>query len=119
MAVVDADSGKLIATLPIGDGPDAAGFDPEAKLAFSSNGDGSLTVVAERANDKYEVVQDLRTEQGARTMTLDTKTHAIYLSAAKLGPPPAPTVQNPTPPKHPTAVAGSFHVIMATPAQSR
>ena len=119
MAVVNADSGKLITTLPIGDGPDAAGFDPEAKLAFSSNGDGSLTVIAERAKDKYEVVQDLHTEQGARTMTLDVKTHAIYLSAAKLGPPPAPSAQNPTPPKHPTAVAGTFHVIVVTPAHGR
>jgi uncharacterized protein YjiK len=61
MAVVDADTGKVITTLPIGAGPDAAAFDPERRLAFSSNGDGTLTVVAERG-DGYAVVQSLRTE---------------------------------------------------------
>lgn len=119
MAVVNADTGKVITTVPIGDGPDAAGFDPKTRLAFSSNGDGTLTVIASTRNDQYSVVQNLRTEEGARTMTLDTKTHAVYLSAAKLGPPPVPTPQNPTPPKHPTAVAGTFHVIVARPVQSK
>ncbi len=112
MAIIDADTGRLIATLPSGDGPDAAGFDPGTKLAFSSNGDGTLTVVGDKGNDHYVVVQTLRTEEGARTMTLDPYTHDIYLSAAKLGPPPSPTAQNPTPPKHPTAVAGTFHVLV-------
>ena len=118
MAVVDAGTGKLIATPPIGSGPDAAAFDPQTKLAFSSNGDGTLTVVADRG-DRYTVIQNLRTEDGARTMTLDTENHHIYLSAAKLGPPPAPTTENPNPPKHPTAIAGSFHVLVAIPTISR
>jgi streptogramin lyase len=115
MAVVNAETGKVITTLPIGDGPDAAGFDPQTKLAFSSNGDGTLTVVKELANDKYVVLQNLATESGARTMTVDTNTHAVYLSAAKLGPPPAPTPQNPNPPKHPTAIDGTFKVLVASP----
>ncbi len=114
MAVVDASTGKLISTLPIGDGPDAAGFDPVTKLAFSSGGDGTLTVVGEQG-DGYAVVQNLRTEEGARTMTLDTKSHVVYLSTAKLGPPPVPTVRVPNPPKHPTAIAGTFHVLLASP----
>ena len=118
MAVVDASTGKLVATLPIGDGPDAAGFDPGTKVAFSSNGDGTLTVIGERG-DGYAVVQNLRTEDGARTMTLDTKNHIIYLPTAKLGAPPAPTAQNPNPPKHPTAVAGSFHVLVVSPTIPR
>lgn len=112
MAVVDASTGKVIATLPIGDGPDAAGFDSETKLAFSSNGDGTLTVVAEHG-DGYIVLQNLRTEVGARTMTLDAKTHVVYLPTATLGPPPVPTPQNPNPPKHPTAAAGTFHLLRA------
>ena len=119
MAIVNADTGKVVTTLPSGDGPDAAGFDSGTGLAFSSNGDGTLTVVAERGDDHYTVVQNLITEKGARTMTLDTRTHTVFMSAAKLGPPPAPTAQNPTPPKHPTAVAGSFHVLVATPIGSR
>jgi outer membrane protein assembly factor BamB len=118
MAVMDAGTGKLISTLPIGDGPDAATFDPETRLAFSSNGDGTLTVIAEHG-DGYAVVQNLRTEVGARTMTLDIKNHSIYLPTAKLGPPPAPTAENPNPPKHPTAIAGTFHLIVATPIASR
>jgi len=118
MAVMDAGTGKLISTLPIGDGPDAATFDPETRLAFSSNGDGTLTVIAEHG-DGYAVVQNLRTEVGARTMTLDIKNHSIYLPTAKLGPPPAPTAENPNPPKHPTAVAGTFHLIVVTPIASR
>jgi hypothetical protein len=118
MAVMDAGTGELISTLPIGDGPDAAAFDPETRLAFSSNGDGTLTVIAEHGAG-YAVVQNLRTEVGARTMTLDMKNHGIYLSTAKLGPPPAPTPENPNPPKHPTAVAGTFHLIVATPIASR
>ncbi len=112
MALVDADTGKLVNTLPIGGEPDAAAFDPKTKLAFSSNGDGTLTVIAERGNG-YAVAQNLKTEQGARTMTLDAKTHNVYLSTAKLGPPPIPTPQNPNPPKHPTAIEGSFHVLIA------
>ena len=118
MAVMDAGTGELISTLPIGDGPDAAAFDPETRLAFSSNGNGTLTVIAEHGAG-YAVVQNLRTEVGARTMTLDMKNHGIYLSTAKLGPPPAPTPENPNPPKHPTAVAGTFHLIVATPIASR
>ena len=118
MAIVNADTGKVVTTLPSGDGPDAAGFDPGTGLAFSSNGDGTLTVVSDRGDDHYAVVQNLITEKGARTMTLDTRTHTVFMSAAKLGPPPVPTAQNPTPPKHPTAVVGSFHVLVAAPIGS-
>ncbi len=66
MAVVNADTGAVVATVPIGDGPDAAGFDPETHLAFSSNGEGNLTVVKDFGGDHYRVVQDVPTEKGAR-----------------------------------------------------
>jgi len=83
MAVLDADSGKIIATPAIGKGTDYCIFDPDAKLAFSSNGDGTLTVVGTKSPDKYTVVANVKTEPGARTMALDTKTHSIYLCTAK------------------------------------
>jgi len=110
MAVVDADSGKVVTTVAIGNGPDAAGYDPGSKLAFSSNGEGTLTVVKQEGPDKYTVLGNVPTERSARTMTLDSKTHKIYLSAAKLGPAPAATADNPRP--RPTMVPGSFHVVV-------
>ncbi len=118
LAVVDAATGKLISTVSIGKGPDAAGFDSNTRVAFSSNGDGTLTVIGERGAG-YAVIQDLKTESGARTMALDTKNGSVYLSAAVLGPPPMPAPNNRNPPKHPTAVAGTFHVLVASPAASR
>ncbi len=83
MAVVDADNGKVVDTPAIGQGPDAAGWDPARKLAFSSNGrDGTVTVVHQDSPDKYSVVQTVQTEPGARTMAVDTKSHKIYLVTA-------------------------------------
>src|SRR3984957_1440015 len=92
MAVVDAVSGKLLATPAIGDGPDAAGYDPKAKLAFSSNGDGTLTVI-DASGSSYKVLQDLQTERGARTMALDETTGKVYVVTAQLGPRPAATAE--------------------------
>jgi YVTN family beta-propeller protein len=88
MAVLDADTGKIIATPAIGKGTDFCVFDPDAKLAFSSNGDGTLTVVEEESPDKFTVVANVKTEPGARTMALDSKTHSIYLCTAKQKPAP-------------------------------
>ncbi len=89
MAVLDADTGKIIATPAIGKGTDACVFDPETKLAFSSNGEGTLTVVQEETPDKFTVVANVKTELGARTMALDSKTHSICLCTAKQKPAPA------------------------------
>jgi DNA-binding beta-propeller fold protein YncE len=83
----DADSGKVIATPPIGQGVDANRFDPETKYAFSSNGDGTLTVVHEDSPDKFTVVDNVPTKRSARTMALDEKTHDIFLAAADFEPP--------------------------------
>lgn len=115
MAVVNSDTGAVVASLPIGDGPDAAGFDPGTRLAFSSNGGGNLTVITEEGEDRYRVIQTVVTEPGARTMALDEATHTIFLSTAKLGAPPAPTAENPHPPNHPTAIAGSFKLVVVSP----
>ena len=118
MAVVNSDTGAVVASLPIGSGPDAAGFDPGTRLAFSSNGEGNLTVIKEEDGDRYRVIQTVATEPGARTMTLDETTHTVFLSTAKLGAPPAPTAENPHPPNHPTAVAGSFKLVVVSPVGS-
>lgn len=90
MAVVDMDTGKLIAHLPTGPGTDAARFDAARKLAFASNGgNGTLTVIREQSPNRFSVVENVPTERGARTMALDTKTHRIYLSDARFAPAPA------------------------------
>jgi DNA-binding beta-propeller fold protein YncE len=111
MAVVDADSGKMIATPKIGDGVDANAFDPGTAFAFASNGQSAtLTVVHEDAPDKFSVVEDVPTQRGARTMALDPKTHEVYLVTAEFGPPPAPTADNPHP--RPSIKPDSFVVLV-------
>ena len=85
--VVNADTGKVIAKLTIGDGVDANAFDPGTDYAFASNGDGTLTVIHEDSPDKFTVVDDVPTKKSARTMGLDTKTHNIFLPAADFDPP--------------------------------
>ena len=87
MAVTDADTGKIIATPPIGDGVDANAFDPATNLAFASTGEGLLTVVHEDSPDKFAVVENVPTQKSARTMALDPKTHNIFLPAADFDPP--------------------------------
>ncbi|MBZ5533557.1 MAG: c-type cytochrome [Acidobacteriia bacterium] len=84
MAVINADDGKVVATVPIGEGVDANAFDPGTQLAFSSNGDGTLTVVHEDSPDKYTVVQNAETQKFARTMALDTNNHNVYLVTAEI-----------------------------------
>lgn len=89
MVVMDATTGKVVGDIPIGTGPDAAGFDPEANLAFSSNGEGTLTVIHQDSPDKYSVVENVATQKYARTMALDSKTHNVFLATAEFGNPPA------------------------------
>lgn len=110
MAVVNADSGKVITTLPIGEGVDADAFDPDNEFAFASCGEGVLTVVKEDSPDKFSVAQNVKTERGARTMALDSKTHNIYLVTAKFGPPPAATAQQPHP--RPSILPDTFEVLV-------
>jgi YVTN family beta-propeller protein len=109
MAVVDANSGKTLANPAIGEGPDAARYDSKRKLAFSSNGGGTLTVI-DAGKDGYPVVQNLATQRGARTMTLDEATGHIFLATAAFGDRPAPTAANPHP--RPAIVPGSFTILV-------
>lgn len=87
MAVVDADTGKVLATPAIGEGVDGNAFDPDTDYAFASNGEGTLTVVHEDSASSFTVLENVPTKRSARTMALDRKTHNIFLSAADLEPP--------------------------------
>ena len=110
MAVVNADNGKVITTLSIGDGVDADRFDAQNKLAFASCGEGVLTVVKEDSPEHFSVAQNVKTLRGARTMELDPKTHKIYLVTAEFGPPPAATAEQPHP--RPSILPDTFEVLV-------
>jgi DNA-binding beta-propeller fold protein YncE len=85
MAVMNADTGQVITTLPIGDHVDATAFDPESRLIFNSNGEGTITVIHQDSPDKYSVVETVKTLPKAKTLALDLKTHQLFLSAAEAG----------------------------------
>ncbi len=85
MAVMNADTGEVITTLPIGDHVDATAYDEETKLIFNSNGEGTITVIHEDSPDKYSVVETVKTLPKAKTMALDPKTHQLFLSTAENG----------------------------------
>jgi DNA-binding beta-propeller fold protein YncE len=89
MLVVAIDGGKVIATLPIGQGVDANAFDPQSHLAFSSQGDGTLTVVKEASADRFDVQQNATTVKGARTMALNPVDHEVYVVSAEVDEAPA------------------------------
>ena len=111
MAVVDADSGKVLATPAIGEGVDATAFDEETGLAFAScGGDGVLTVVKEESKDKFSVAENVPTQKGARTLALDSKTHNVFVVTAQFGPRPAATTDNPRP--RPPILPDSFVVLV-------
>ena len=111
MTVSDAKSGKVVTTVKIGDGPDAARFDAATGLIFSSNGgSGTMTVVHEDSPDKYTVLDNVETAKGARTMELDPKSHRLFVVSSVMNPAPAATADNPRP--RPTVVPGSFRLIV-------
>lgn len=117
MMVVDSGNGKIVASVPIGAGVDACWFDDATQLAFSSNGEGTVTIAKEETPEKFSVVQTLKTEPRARTMALDPVTHRIYLASAKFTPPPPPAPGAPPPapnaqPPRPVIVPGSMKVLV-------
>ena len=107
MVMLDSTTGKVLASVPIGDGVDANAFDPATQLAFASCGDGTVTI-AKEDGDKLTVVQTLPTEKGARTMTIDPATHKIYLAAAQFDAPAAGQRRG-------KMVAGSFKILVYGP----
>lgn len=114
MIVTDSKSGRHVATVPIGKGPDGVAYDPDRRLVFSPNGrDGTLSVIRQVDADNYEVAATLPTQQSARTIALDATTHTVYLPAATLGPTPAPTAEQPRP--RPSIVPDSFCILVVAP----
>jgi YVTN family beta-propeller protein len=109
MVVTDSKTGKHVTSLPIGEHPDAAVYDRRRARVFSSNGDGTLTVIHQDSPDHYTVIQTLATQRGARTMALDPRTGKVYLVTADFGPPPAPTEAQPNP--RPVPIPGTFVVL--------
>lgn len=103
-------AGKIVASVPIGQGVDAADFDPATQFAFASCGDGTITVAHEDSPDKYTIVETISTQRGARTMALDTSNHRIFTVTSDFGPPPAATADNPNP--RPTQIPGTFTLLI-------
>jgi len=111
MVVTDSASGRHVASVPIGHGPDGAIFDAPRGLIFSPNGaDGTLTVVHEDDADHYRVVDTVATQKSARTIAFDAKTHRLFLPAAEFGATPAPTPEQPHP--RPSIVPDSFTILV-------
>jgi YVTN family beta-propeller protein len=113
MVMMDSETGKVVASVPIGDGVDANAFDPGTKYAFASCRDGTVTIVREDALDKLTVVQTLATAQGSRTMALDPKTHKIYLAAAKFEAPAEQPAGQPAGGRgRPRMIPGTFKILV-------
>jgi DNA-binding beta-propeller fold protein YncE len=110
LVVMDADSGKVIQSFPITAGADANIYEPETGLLFVSTREGMIHIFHEDSPDKFSVVDTVKTEYGAKTMALDTKTHNLFLDTSDFGPPPAPTAEQPHP--NPTAISGTFRLLV-------
>jgi len=110
LVVMDADSGKVIQSFPISAGVDAAAYEPETGLLFASTREGMIHVFHEDSPDKFSEVETVKTEFGAKTMGLDTKTHNIFVDTADFAEPAAPTAERPHPQR--TAVPGTFRVLV-------
>jgi DNA-binding beta-propeller fold protein YncE len=110
MTFVDGDSGKVVGTVPIGQGVDANRFDPGTGFAFASCGDGTITVAHEDSPDKFSPVDMITTQRGARTMEVDPMTHNVYTVTAEFGPVPAATADNPRP--RPAIVPDTFTLLV-------
>ena len=105
LMVIDATNGKVIAKLPIGDGCDGTAFDAALNTIYSSNGEGTLTIIKEESKNKFSVIRDLPTKRGARTIGLDSKSHTIYLPTADFGTPSAGQ-------QRPPMIPGTFQVLV-------
>jgi len=110
MVVSDAVAGKVITTLPIGDRCDGVAFDPGLKRAYSSNGEGTITVVQEVDKDNFKVLENIVTQKGARTITVDKTTHHLYLPTAEFGPQQEGN-------RRPPMLPGTFRVLEVAPVK--
>jgi DNA-binding beta-propeller fold protein YncE len=110
LVVLNAEDGKVIQSFPITAGADAAVYEPETGMLFVSTREGVVHIFHEDSPDKYSVLDTVKTEFGAKTMGLDSKTHNLYLDTANFGPPPAPTSERPHP--QPAPILGTFHLLV-------
>ena len=110
LVVMDAGNGKVIQSFPISAGVDAAAYDPETGWLFASTREGMIHIFAEDSPDKFSEVETVKTEFGAKTMGLDTKTHNLFLDTADFGAPEAPTANRPNPRR--SAILGTFRVLV-------
>ena len=110
LIVLDSETGRFVAELPIGEDVDGVAFEPAQQLVFASCGDGTLAVIHEDDPDHYRVVENVPTQKGGRTLALDPRDGTVYIPAAELAPPPAPTPKLPHP--RPGIVPGSFRVVV-------
>ncbi len=117
MIVMDGNHGNVIEELPIGAEVDGAEFDAELNLAFSSNGEGTVTIVRSPESGQVAVIDTVSTQKSARTIALDSTTHRIYLAAASFAPPPPPTPEQPKP--RPAMIPGSFVILVLAPKNPR
>ncbi len=108
LVVMDATNGKIVDKLPIGEGTDGAVFDPASKLIFTANGSGTVTVIREISKDRFKVIDNITTRRGARTITIDEKTHKIYLPTADFETPSADASKK----TRPKMIPGSFQVLV-------
>ena len=113
MVVMNADNGHIVTTLPIGNGTDGVAFDPSTGLAFAACGEGVMTIVHEDSPDRFSVVATAPTQRGARTVTVDQRTHRVFTPTADFGPPPdsVPGQRRGRPPMLPN----SFTVVVLEP----
>jgi DNA-binding beta-propeller fold protein YncE len=114
LAVTDSVSGKAIARIVTGRGPDGVGYDPDLGMIFIANGiDGTLTVIRQDSPDDYRVLATLTTQVSARTLALDPASHRLYLAAAQFGPRPPAAADQPPPP--PNVIPDTFLILVAQP----
>jgi hypothetical protein len=110
LVMMDADSGKVLQTLPISAGVDATVFEPETGLVFASTREGKVHIFHEDSPDKLTEVETVKTEFGAKTMGIDPTTHNLFLTTVDFGPAPAPTAARPHP--GPAPIPGTFHMLI-------
>jgi DNA-binding beta-propeller fold protein YncE len=110
MVILDSTNGRVISSVPIGSGPDDSAYDPETRLIYTSNGDGTVSIIQQETPDKYSVLETVRTAPGARNMALDTKTKKIFLPLSDREPPPPATAQTPNP--RGNFIPGTFRVLI-------
>jgi len=112
LVVLNSDSGAVVATVPIGADPDGAAFDPGRGFIFTSNNDGTLTVIHQDGADQYRVVQTVVTDSGARTLAVDASSGRVYLPTAKFGPVPVPGPTAATPNSRAPMLPASFALLV-------